>query len=198
VIVASKTGTGSAFGREGVLRFQFASRPPISRLSFISIKPMSSELPPEEDRPGVPIAPPLLFVLPILASLAFEWFVPTCFVHGAVRWTLGALFFGAGIALNIGGFITRSVPALILSRSIRARGSSHTGFIASPVTQCMSVSLCGRLGWRSWSILRGCSSPCQIGLVLIDRIVIALRRTTLERKFGDEYLNYKRRVWRWI
>ena len=68
---------------------------------------MSSELPPEEDRPGVPIAPPLLFVLPILASLAFEWFVLTSFVHGAVRWTLGELFFGAGIALNIGGFITQ-------------------------------------------------------------------------------------------
>ena len=67
---------------------------------------MRSELPPEEDHPGVPIAPPLLFVLPILASLALEWFVPTSFVHGAVRWTLGALFLAAGVALNVGGFIT--------------------------------------------------------------------------------------------
>ena len=67
---------------------------------------MLSELPPEEDRPGVPIAPPLLFVLPILASLALEWFVPTSFVHGAVRWTLGALFLAAGVALNVGGFVT--------------------------------------------------------------------------------------------
>ena len=44
---------------------------------------MPSELPPEEDRPGVPIAPPLLFVLPILASLALEWLVPTSFVRTA-------------------------------------------------------------------------------------------------------------------
>ena len=49
---------------------------------------MPFKLPPEEDRPGVRIGPPLLFVLPILASLAFEWFVPTSFVHGVVRWTL--------------------------------------------------------------------------------------------------------------
>jgi hypothetical protein len=52
--------------------------------------------------------------------------------------------------------------ALILSPSIRARGSSRTDFIASPATQYTSVSLWGRLGWRSWSILRGCSSPCQL------------------------------------
>ena len=37
-----------------------------------------------------------------------------------------------------------------------------------------------------------------IRLVLIDRIVIAREERYLERKFGDEYLNYKRRVRRWI
>src|SRR6266496_4693260 len=121
---------------------------------------MPSELPPEEDRPSVPIAPPLLFVLPILASLALEWFVPTSFVHGAVRWTLGALFLVAGVALNVGGFVTQKRGALIPSRSIRARASSRTDCIASPATRCTSVSLCGRLGWRSWWIPHGCSSPC--------------------------------------
>jgi hypothetical protein len=61
---------------------------------------MLPELPAEEDRPGVPIAPPLLFVLPILASLALEWFVPTSFVHGEFRWILGAVIAVAGIALT--------------------------------------------------------------------------------------------------
>ena len=37
-----------------------------------------------------------------------------------------------------------------------------------------------------------------IGLVLIDRIVITREERYLERKFGEEYLNYKRRVRRWI
>jgi len=37
-----------------------------------------------------------------------------------------------------------------------------------------------------------------IGLVLIDRIVITREERHLERKFGKEYLNYKRRVRRWI
>ena len=37
-----------------------------------------------------------------------------------------------------------------------------------------------------------------IGLVLIDRLVITREERYLERKFGDEYLNYKRRVRRWL
>src|SRR5205085_8890876 len=68
---------------------------------------MPSELPPEEDRPAVSIAPPLLFVLPIAAALALEWFVPTSFVHGAFRWILGAILFVAGLLLNIAGFVTQ-------------------------------------------------------------------------------------------
>src|SRR5207248_2784275 len=59
---------------------------------------MPSELPPEEDRPAVSIAPPLLFVLPIAAALALDWFVPTSIVHGAFRWILGASFFDAGFS----------------------------------------------------------------------------------------------------
>jgi len=37
-----------------------------------------------------------------------------------------------------------------------------------------------------------------IGLVLIDRIVITREERYRERKFGKEYLNYKRRVRRWV
>ena len=37
-----------------------------------------------------------------------------------------------------------------------------------------------------------------IGLVLIDRFVITREERYLERKFGEEYLDYKRRVRRWI
>ena len=37
-----------------------------------------------------------------------------------------------------------------------------------------------------------------IGLVVIDRLVITREERYLERKFGEEYLRYKRRVRRWI
>jgi hypothetical protein len=102
---------------------------------------MLPELPPEENRPGVPIAPPLLLVLPILASLALEWFVPTSFVHGAFRWTLGL-----AILVN-----------------------------------------------SAWMLL-----AVPIGLVLVDCIVITGEERYLERNFGEGYLNYKRRIRRWL
>jgi protein-S-isoprenylcysteine O-methyltransferase Ste14 len=37
-----------------------------------------------------------------------------------------------------------------------------------------------------------------IGLILIDRLVITREEHYLERKFGEEYLKYKRCVRRWI
>jgi protein-S-isoprenylcysteine O-methyltransferase Ste14 len=159
---------------------------------------MPFELPPEEDRPGVPIAPPLLFVLPILASLAFEWFVPTSFVHGAVRWTLGALFFGAGIALNIGGFIAQKragTDPIPFNPSTRIVAHGLDRFTRNPMYIGFALGTLGLaiLVDSAWMLL-----AVPIGLVLIDRIVIAREERYLERKFGDEYLNYKRRVRRWI
>jgi len=162
------------------------------------INPIPSELPPEEDRPGVPIAPPLLFVVPILASLAFEWLVPTSFAHGASRWTLGALIFVAGIALNVGGFVaqkpagTDPIPFNPTTRIVAhglyrfSRNPMYLGFALCTFGLAILVD-------SAWMLL-----ALPIGLVLVDRIVITREERYLERKFGDEYLNYKRRVRRWL
>ena len=159
---------------------------------------MPIELPPEEDRPGVPIAPPLLFVLPILVSLAFEWFVATSFIRGPWRWILGAAMFAAGIALNVLGFITQKragtdpIPFNPTTRIVMhglyhlTRNPMYIGFTLCTLGIAMLVD-------SAWTLL-----AVPIGLVLIDRIVITREERYLERKFGKEYLNYKRDVRRWI
>jgi protein-S-isoprenylcysteine O-methyltransferase Ste14 len=159
---------------------------------------MPSELPPEEDRPGVPIAPPLLFVLPILASLALEWLVPTTFVHDAFRWTLGALIVVAGIALNVGGFVTQKragtdpIPFNPTTRIVAhgvyrfSRNPMYLGFALCTFGLAILVD-------SAWML-----PAVPIGLVVVDCIVITREERYLERKFGDEYLNYKRRVRRWL
>jgi protein-S-isoprenylcysteine O-methyltransferase Ste14 len=159
---------------------------------------MPSELPPEEDCPGVSIAPPLLFVLPILASLALEWVVPTSFVHGAFRWTLGALIFIAGIALNVGGFITQKhagTDPIPFNPSTRIVAHGLYRFTRNPMYVGFALCTLGLaiLVDSAWMLL-----AVPIGLVLVDRIVITREEQYLERKFGEEYLNYKRRVRRWI
>ncbi len=159
---------------------------------------MPSELPPEEDHPGLPIAPPLLFVLPILALLALEWLVPTSFVHGPIRWILGALLVVAGISLNVGGFITQKragtdpIPYNPSTRIVAhglyrlTRNPMYIGFALWTLGLAILVD-------STWMLL-----ALPIGVLLIDRIVITREERYLERKFGEEYLNYKRRVRRWI
>jgi protein-S-isoprenylcysteine O-methyltransferase Ste14 len=159
---------------------------------------MPSGLSPEEDRPGVPLAPPLLFVLPIIASLALEWFAPTNFVHGAFRWILGAIFLVAGLALNIGGFVTQKragtdpIPFNPTTRIVShglyrfSRNPMYIGFALWTLGIAVLVD-------SVWMLL-----AVPIGLVLIDRLVIMREERYLERKLGEEYLSYKRRVRRWI
>lgn len=156
------------------------------------------ELPPEQDRPGVPIAPPLLFVIPILASIPLEWLSPTTFAQGPVRWISGCLFFAFGVALNISGFLTQ-----------RRAGTDPIPF--HPTTRIVTHGLYRftrnpmYIGFALWTfgiaILTDSLwmlAAVPIGLVLTDLLVVRREETYLERKFGDEYLAYKGRVRRWL
>src|SRR5437762_12707924 len=158
---------------------------------------MPSDLPLEEDRPGVPIAPPLVFVLPIVASLVMEWLVPTSFVHGAFRWNLGAIFFVAGLALNIAGFVTQKragTDPIPFHPSTRIVAHGPYRFSRNPKYIGLALWTLGIafLVDCAWMLL-----AVPIGLVLIDRLVITREECYLERKFGEEYPSYKRRVRRW-
>jgi protein-S-isoprenylcysteine O-methyltransferase Ste14 len=159
---------------------------------------MPSELPPEEDRPGVPIAPPLLFVLPILVLLGLEWFFPTSFVLGALRGILGAVIFVAGLALSVGGFITQKragTDPIPFNPSTRIVAHGIYRFTRNPMYLGFALCTLGLaiLVDSAWMLL-----AVPIGLILIDRLVITREEKYLERKFGEEYLSYKRRVRRWI
>jgi protein-S-isoprenylcysteine O-methyltransferase Ste14 len=159
---------------------------------------MPLDLPPEEDHPGVPIAPPLLFVFPIIASLALEWFFPTSFVHGALRWIIGALMFLGGIALAAIGFITQKragTDPIPFNPSTRIVAHGLYRFTRNPMYVGFAVMTFG-LSIVVDSIWMLASIP--IGLVLIDRIIVVREERYLERKFGEEYVRYKRRVRRWL
>ena len=152
---------------------------------------MSPELPPEEDHPGVPIAPPLLFVLPILASLALEWLVPTSFAHGALGWIPGALLVVAGLALTVGGFITQKragTDPIPFNPSTRIVAHGLYRFTRNPMYLGFALATFGLaiVIDSTWTL---CAVP--IGLVLVDRMVIEREERYLERKFGEEYLSYK-------
>src|SRR5437762_12398448 len=133
---------------------------------------MPVELPPEEDHPGVPIAPPLLFVLPIIASLALEWFFPTSFAQGPIRWIIGALMFLAGIALAVSGFVTQKragTDPIPFNPSTRIVAHGLYRFSRNPMYIGLALWTLGIafLVDCAWMLL-----AVPIGLVLIDRLVI--------------------------
>ena len=159
---------------------------------------MPAELLPEEDRPQIPILPPLVFALPFFACLLLEWIIPTGFVHGAMRWTLGASICVAGFALNLGGALTQKragTSPLPFKPSTRIVSHGLYRFTRNPMYIGFAFWTLGLaiLVNSAWSLLAVPS-----GVVLIDRLVITREERYLERKFGDEYLSYKRRVRRWI
>ena len=159
---------------------------------------MPIELPPDQDRPGVPIPPPLLFVLPILASIPLEWLFPTSFAQGPVRWICGWFLVAFGVALDIIGFVSQ-----------RRAGTDPIPF--NPTTRIITGGLYRLsrnpmyIGFAFWTL--GVATLADsvwmvfvvpVGLVLTDRLIVRREESYLERKFGQEYLDYQRKVRRWL
>lgn len=159
---------------------------------------MAADLPPDQDKPGIVIPPPLLFVLPLTAAFVGDRVVPIGFVHGPLRWIMGSLLVVAGLILNIAGFVTQRragtdpIPFHPTTRIVShglyrfSRNPMYVGFGLWTFGIALLVN-------SVWMLL---AAP--IGLVLTDRFVIAKEERYLERKFGEEYLSYKRRVRRWL
>jgi len=159
---------------------------------------MPAQLSPEEDRPGIVIPPPLLFVLPLAAAFLGDEVAPMGFVHGPSRWIIGSLLVLAGLALNIVGFITQrraGTDPIPFRPTTRIVSNGIYRFSRNPMYVGFSLWTFGIafLVNSAWMLL---AAP--IGIFLTDRFVIAKEERYLERKFGEEYLSYKRNVRRWI
>jgi protein-S-isoprenylcysteine O-methyltransferase Ste14 len=134
----------------------------------------------------------------VKASLALEWLLPTSFIHGSLRRVPGVLLTIAGIALSVGGFLTQKragTDPFPYHPSTRIVAHGPYRFSRNPMYFGFALLTLGLaiLVNSAWMLL-----AVPIGLVLIDRLVVTREERYLERKFGEEYLNYKRSVRRWI
>src|ERR1700761_812935 len=142
---------------------------------------MSIELRPEEDRAGVPIAPPLLFVLPLLASGLLEWLCPTTFAQGPVRWIAGSFFVLFGVGLNVAGFMTQrraGTDPIPFNPTTRIVSHGLYRFTRNPMYIGFALWTLGLaiLLNSAWMLL-----AVPIGLVLVDRLVVVREETYLAR-----------------
>ena len=153
-----------------------------------------------EDRARVLIPPPLLFFACLGIGIILEVLFPSCSV--SLSWTLRIivaliLFLISGL-LAIGAFIpllrnktpfNTSKPTVRLVREGSFRFSRHPMYLSlSLLLSGLAVLFCS-----IWLFI-------MIPILLIAFEIIAVRpeEKYLSEKFGDEYLDYKASVRRWI
>jgi protein-S-isoprenylcysteine O-methyltransferase Ste14 len=158
-----------------------------------------SSLPAEPpDRPGVLVAPPLLYGAGLIVGLLLEWATPLPGVPGSVTWPVGVALLVAGAALAawfVSAFRRARTPVDVRrpTRSIVTDGpfrfSRNPGYLSLTIIY-LGISVLADALWPI-VVLPGV-------VLLVQRTVIEREERYLERKFGDDYLRYKLRTRRWL
>jgi protein-S-isoprenylcysteine O-methyltransferase Ste14 len=159
-------------------------------------------MPESKDAAEVRVFPPAIPLVTILLGIALNYLIP-----------LGAAFSPAGYTHYwVGGLIVVGAILGLGWRSVRlVRGSGQSENPWKPTTEiiesgpfsisrnpmylqmvlvCVGFSI---ILWNVWILLL---TP--LCAWLLQRLVIAREEAYLERKFGESYLSYKRRVRRWL
>jgi protein-S-isoprenylcysteine O-methyltransferase Ste14 len=152
----------------------------------------------DRDVAGVPLPPPLIFVLGLVAGGLLELVWST----SAPPWpvTVPVVVVGVVVWLVLDGessirFKRAGTPVIPFKPSTALVTDGAYRFTRNPIYLGMAalyVALAVGLGLM-WSFLFLPSI-----LLAVDRLVIAREEAYLERRFGQEYVDYKQRVRRWI
>ena len=155
----------------------------------------------DDDNPkgaGVRFPPPLIFLLCLFASIGLQWVLQ--------------LDLGIPEPLNLLGLIFVVIAIAIMTVTALAFRRAHTAIEPWKPTSTMLYSGCyafsrnpiylsfclclfglGIAANNIWLLLS--FIPCGIAIYYV---AIAREEAYLERKFGEEYLQFKRRVRRWL
>jgi protein-S-isoprenylcysteine O-methyltransferase Ste14 len=153
---------------------------------------------PEQDTAGVVAPPPMIFLAGLIVGFALEALLPGVDLPAGVEWVIGALLVVAGLGLLLwfNTLFNRSGTAVEPWKPTTAIVTTGPyRFTRNPAYLGMALTYVGIAAMSSaaWVLL-----PLPIVLAIVDRGVIAREERYLERKFGEEYLAYKRRVRRWL
>ncbi|MBL4906849.1 MAG: isoprenylcysteine carboxylmethyltransferase family protein [Sneathiella sp.] len=150
------------------------------------------------DHPGVKIPPPLCY----LAFLIIGIFVSSDWLNGNIgslyQLIAGAVFVVAGLLILIPEALHHKKVGSNVEPWKPTTTIIDTGLYAysrNPIYVGMTISYLG-FTLASWSLAALLLLP--LCLLIIRYHVIGREEAYLEGKFGDEYLDYKTRVRRWI
>src|SRR3954469_16324391 len=152
----------------------------------------------DEDTAGVVAPPPLIYVAGLIVGFALEALLPGVDLPALVEWGLGGLLVVAGLGLLLSFNTSFSRKGTAVEPWKPTTAIVTTGpyrFTRNPAYLGMALTYVGIavLSSAVWVLV-----PLPFVIAVIDRGVIAREERYLERKFGEEYLGYKRTVRRWI
>ena len=150
------------------------------------------------DNPGILVPPPLIYLLPLLAGLVLDRRIPVAFLPRGVAGIIGWPLVGGALALAGWSFQTlRSADTTARPDKPASRVIKHGPFAYSrnPIYVSFAMLYSGIAVLRNalWAILL-----LPLVLSAIQREVIGREERYLERAFGEEYLDYKAKVRRWV
>jgi protein-S-isoprenylcysteine O-methyltransferase Ste14 len=152
----------------------------------------------KDNSAGVVAPPPLIFLAGLALGFGLEALLPGSSVPAAVQWIAGPLLVLAGLVLLAGferAFKRRGTavepwkPTTAIVTSGPYRFTRNPGYLGMALVY-VGIAL---LASAFWVLL-----PLPVVLAVIDTGVIRREETYLERKFGSEYVDYRRTVRRWI
>ena len=150
------------------------------------------------DNPGVVASPPLIYAGWLAAGLLANALHPVAFLPRAVSRVSGLPLIFGGLAIGLLGFReirraeTNADPYMPTTAIVT--GGPYR-FTRNPLYVGMTL-IYGGITALFNALPAVLLLP--IALAVMQRGVIAREERYLERKFGDEYLDYKARVRRWI
>jgi protein-S-isoprenylcysteine O-methyltransferase Ste14 len=152
----------------------------------------------QQDNPGIRVPPPLIYVVPLILGLVLDRRAHLPFLPRSAARGLGWLLVSGGVVLSRWFLQTmrdaeapvrtdKPVPRLTTEGPLRY--TRNPGYLALAMIYAGIAVLRNTL----WAILL-----LPLVLYVIQREVIGREEQYLERTFGEEYLDYKGKVRRWV
>lgn len=150
------------------------------------------------DNAGVTIPPPLLYLVPLVLGLVIQKIRHFSILPNRLARPLGALLLVIGLVTNIWGVVTMRRAGTTINPTQPVKHLVTSGpfqFSRNPLYTGLTLIYLGitNLVNSGWPLL---FLPAI--LLTMRRRVIGREEQYLERKFGNEYLEYKQGVRRWL
>ncbi len=158
----------------------------------------SEDVEPEQDHPEVIALPPLIYLAGLVPGLILEWLLPLGVAFG-IAWRL---FGGALMALSLGLAIWADRTLLRAGTHVYPKLPAKVLVTHGPFRYSRNPIYLGLTGFYiGLSLVLGALWPLLLLPWVLGAMhfgVIVREERYLERKFGQEYLEYKARVRRWL